>query len=359
METRKTTTTTTTTSSEAKVEVKLPEEKKEATGTKVNMKTAFKSSAGKSKTKVTAKKKTEKGSQSPFRSSGEARRKRLKVFIFGDTGTLKTRTALQFPDPAVLDLERGTTAYEEEFNFGVLPETGTQGIMDAVTWLGENDHEYKTVVIDSITHYWEALQKKWSDVFLVRNRGKVGHKHEFYNLQPGDWGTIKAEMKELMRKLIALDMNVVVTAHEKALYADTSQGGKFMEKVGFTFDGEKKLPYLFDIVLRFTKQGDKFLTEVIKDRTNKLPKKKFETSFYAISACYDENDVMRKAQPQKPITEEQRRDIEEAIEKLKLPPTKVLMALEGYGVTRIEDLSESDAGVALLRLEARIASMKD
>ena len=50
----------------------------------------------------------------------------------------------------------------------------------------------------------------------------------------------KNELKQLTRLLTMIDMNVVVTAHEKVKYKD---GGAFIAD-GVTFDCEKKMPYL-------------------------------------------------------------------------------------------------------------------
>ena len=50
-----------------------------------------------------------------------------------------------------------------------------------------------------------------------------------------------------MRDLMALDMNVIVTARAKPEY--DSSGGEMMKVVGETFDGEKTLAYWFDTVI--------------------------------------------------------------------------------------------------------------
>ena len=150
----------------------------------------------------------------PFAKAG-SRDKRLKVFVWGDSGAGKTTLALQFLKPVVIDLEGGTDLYGDAFRFDVLRASTADEVMTAVDWLLGHEHEFRTLVIDPITVYWDALQKKWSDVFLRRNKGSKGYKFEFYDLQPRDWMTIKAEFKELIRKLIALDMDVVVTARQK------------------------------------------------------------------------------------------------------------------------------------------------
>ena len=123
---------------------------------------------------------------SPFQRAG-SRNNRLKLFLWGDSGVGKTTLALQFCNPVVIDLEAGTELYGEAFTFDVLHATTADEVMEAVDWLLKNRHDYRTLVIDPITIYWDALQKKWSDIFLRRNKGSKGYRHEFYDLQPKDW----------------------------------------------------------------------------------------------------------------------------------------------------------------------------
>ena len=55
---------------------------------------------------------------SPFQEA-ESLEKRLKLFVWGDSGVGKTTLALQFPQPVVIDLEGGTDLYGDSFNFAV------------------------------------------------------------------------------------------------------------------------------------------------------------------------------------------------------------------------------------------------
>ena len=175
---------------------------------------------------------------SPFEPAPVTDR-RLKALFWGDSGAGKTTLALRFPHPAVIDLEGGTVHYGGQFDFEVLKATTADEVMAAVDWLLTHEHPYRTLVIDPITIHWDALQAKWSQIFLQRNKGGKGHHGEYYELQPRDWVTMKAEFKLLVRKLLQLDMNVIVTARQKALYSDSG----FMRVIGETFDGEKSLPY--------------------------------------------------------------------------------------------------------------------
>ena len=212
---------------------------------------------------------------SPFQAA-TSMGKRLKLFIWGDSGVGKTTLALQFPNPVLIDLEGGADLYGDKFAFSVMRASTADEVTTAVEWLAQNPHGYETLVIDPISVYWDALQKKWSDIFLRRNKGSRAHKHEFYEFQPRDWMTMKAEFKHLIRSLIALDMNVIVTARQKVQYAD----GAFMRAIGETFDGEKSLPYLFDVVVRLHRdEKGRYLGRCLKDRSGVLPVDDFESSY--------------------------------------------------------------------------------
>ena len=68
----------------------------------------------------------------------------------------------------------------------------------------------------------------------------------------------------MLRKLLDLDMNVICIAREKL-------GSNGLP----TFDGEKSLPYIFDVVLRFYVENGEYMIMCEKDRSNQLPKKPF------------------------------------------------------------------------------------
>ena len=228
----------------------------------------------------------------------KASKRRLKLFLWGDSGTGKTTLALQFPSPVAIDLEGGTELYGESFDFSVLPASDADEVSEAVDWLSKNKHDYRTLIIDPITIYWEMLQKKWSDIFLNRNKAGKGFKHEFYEMQIKDWNTVKAEFKEFLRSLIMLDMNVILTARQKTKYAD----GASMRAIGETFDGEKSLPFIFDTTLQLSvnKEG-KHMGLTLKDRSNKLPpigKGEWEVTYKVFEEAY--GDILtKKAKVQK------------------------------------------------------------
>lgn len=288
---------------------------------------------------------------SPFQKA-RSLDKRLKLFLWGDSGVGKTTLALQFPKPVMIDFEGGADLYGETFDFEVLRASTADEAMEAVQWLHGHAHPHRTLVIDPITVYWDALQKKWSDIFLRRNRGSKGYKFEFYDLQPRDWMTIKAEFKDFIRKLIALDMNVIVTARQKVQYAD----GAFMKAIGETFDGEKSLPYLFDTIVRlYRDEKGRFLGECLKDRSNRLPLGEFEVSYARFEELFGKKTLARKARPTTFATDEQKRQIREHIAHFEMSPEQVARRLAAYGAESLDELTQENAELILTKLQAASA----
>lgn len=291
---------------------------------------------------------------SPFQKA-KALGKRLKALIWGDSGVGKTTLALQFPRPVVIDAEGGTDLYGDAFGFDVIRTTDPDEIIAAVDWLLTNRHEYRTLVVDPITVLWEALQNKWSDIFLRRNKTGKGFKHEFYDFQMRDWLTIKSEWKEFIRKLITLDMNVIVTAREKTKYKD----GASLQVVGETFDGEKSLPYMFDLVLRLhIDEKGRHIATVLKDRSNRLPKEDFECKYEEFEKLFGKQSLSKKATPVTPASEEQKSKIKKLIEHFKLTTEQVQKRLAAYGAESIGALTQESAQTIISKLEEAKSKQK-
>jgi hypothetical protein len=291
----------------------------------------------------------------PFQSAEKAT-KRLKLLAYGGEGTGKTWLALHFPNVVLLDLEGGADHYagrEGIPEFDVMRTTNPDEALEAVKWLAYNDHKYRTLVVDPITVYWQGLQKKWSDIFLKRNKGTRANKFEFYDLQPKDWGTIKQEWGEFIRLLQSLDMNVIVTAHQKAKYSDS----EFMKVAGETFDAEKSLGHDVDTVIQTHRDGDKFTSTVVKDRTGHLVTgSTIPTDYNQLEKAFTKKALGRKAQKQAvPISEKLKFACGEAVAKLGVTPENLLKQLnKDYNVTSIADLTHDQGTVLLKRLNVAI-----
>jgi len=285
--------------------------------------------------------------------------KRLKLFIFGMYGVGKTPLALQFPAPIAIDLEGGMDHYKHMFyqphSQNYLKTASADKVMEAVEWLLTHKHGYRTLIIDPITIYWEAVQKKWSDIFMLRNKKGTGYKHEFYEFQTRDWNTAKSEVKDLMRKLMLLDMNVIVTAREKTKYKD----GAFMVSVGETFDAEKNLPYYFDTIVRMYKNNEgKVMGHCERDRTKRLPADKdFPCTYDMFKELIGEDNLNKEARPVDFITHDQRKKIEHYFQVFNLSPDLIKTRLLDYDAENLDDLTSTNAGLIIDKLEASLGAL--
>lgn len=215
--------------------------------------------------------------ESPFFEAQEKKRK-IKLFLWGSWGTGKTTLSLQFPKPVMLDLDGGAGLYGEKYKYSLLQTCDIARIKNAVAWLLNTPGHggYETLIIDPITIYWELVQKYWSNIFIHRLTGAKANKHEFFELGPKEWSTIKSDFKVLFTKLIELDMHVIVTARESVKY----KAGGFMIEDGVKADAEKSVPYIFDIVLFLSTVDGKYYATCSKDRTGKIPQgQQFECSY--------------------------------------------------------------------------------
>src|SRR3954469_3407124 len=161
----------------------------------------------------------------------EAVTKRLKLFMFGPAGVGKTTAALQFPNAYIIDAERGAENYDAVIKEGgsvIFQTNDMSDVIQEVKSLLTVKHDYRTLVIDPITTLYNDLLEK-----CEHKAGPDFGRH---------YGEANKTMKRLANLIMALDMNVVVTAHAKTEY------GENLRKLGYTFDGWRQLDYWFDLV---------------------------------------------------------------------------------------------------------------
>jgi|APSaa5957512622_1039677.scaffolds.fasta_scaffold00050_24 hypothetical protein len=226
---------------------------------------------------------------------------RLKMLIYGATGTGKSVASLHFPNCAVIDAEKGTEYYGEFFDFERIKTANPTMVKKAIDELLEDPRDRKTLVVDPFTNIYDQIILGFTKKMAIKN-GKSD-----YVLQPLDYRHIKAEVKYMVNKMLALDMNIIVTAKSKTLYS--SEDGDFMKVIGTQPDVPKDMPFMFDVVIELYNEGTKHMAIVEKDRTNRLPKDKpFEFS-YASFTKYLGNETLER----EPVVFNQQQALEDTV----------------------------------------------
>ncbi len=272
----------------------------------------------------------------------EAIQIRLKLFMFGPPGTRKTTAAIQFPKSYIIDGERGAENYGKLIaNSGsvLFQTTDIDEVIAEVKALLTEKHDYRTLVIDPITPIYEDL--------LAKCEKKVGTEFGRH------YGEANKSMKRLANLIMALDMNVIVTSHAKAEYGDG------MKKIGFTFDGWKRLDYLFDLVIELRKVGSAELTErkavVVKTRIDAFPDgDEFEWSYEAVKNRYGADIIEKHASTITLASPEQIQRIKGLLESVKLPEGLADKWLTKAGAESWEDMKAVDVTKCIDYIEKRL-----
>lgn len=168
----------------------------------------------------------------------------IKILIYGPSGVGKTVFAATAPDVLFLDAEGGMLSVADK-KIDRIKINSFKDIKDAFMFLKNEKHDYKTVVIDSLTE----TQKKSMDEILKASGKDMP--------RIGDWGMNIEQIRRMVRNFRDLPMNVIITALEMNL-TDEDEGistkspalqGKslpqevmgFMDVVGYMVAQEKKI----------------------------------------------------------------------------------------------------------------------
>nr|DAL53603.1 MAG TPA_asm: AAA domain protein [Bacteriophage sp.] len=200
----------------------------------------------------------------------------LKIMIWGESGSGKSRFALSAPSPIVVDLEGSTRLYANEFDFwkAEIDKNNQQAINSAaltknliVEILNGNYPDRKTLVIDPVTDLLDCIE----DICSREYEKKIGKKVDTLNaVQKTKWYAYRRDTsRAMLNQLKDVPMNLVLVARAKNVW-DTKDGK--MQPIGLTYDALEITEYLMDIVIQLEKNGDETRAIVKKSRLGNLPK---------------------------------------------------------------------------------------
>ena len=242
-----------------------------------------------------------------------------KVLIFGKAGVGKTWTSLDFPSVYYIDTEGGADMehYTDKLKksggvyFGV--DQGSlsfETILEQVEALATENHQYKTLVIDSIS--------KIFSMEIAKEGERLGDKNAF----GADKKPAVAYMRRLLSWLTRIDMNVILVAHEKPEWGINSKGQR--EEVGATFDAWDKLSYELHLALNIFKVAGQHKARVTKSRLLGFKDAEvFEWSYESFANKYGKDVIEGIVKPVSLVTAEQLQTITNLLDTVKLPVNQI------------------------------------
>lgn len=248
--------------------------------------------------------------------------KRLKLFLFGKYKVGKSTAVLGFPSVYMIDTEKGTVHDQyarlmDENGSQVFHSNDADEVIEEVRALGTEKHSFKTVAIDPITMIEADLIEKAEKEYGV-----------------GDmriWSMRDRKLKRLVNLLNKLDMNVIVTAHGKIEYGDK------MVRLGTTFDGWKRWPYEFDVIIEIEERGDRRVAIVRGSRIETFKQNEtFDWSYAEFKKRYPIID--KDVEPIELASEEQVAELKQLLEVVKLPENTLDKWLVSASVDCLEDM---------------------
>jgi hypothetical protein len=271
--------------------------------------------------------------------------KRLKVLFYGMAGSGKTMASIQFPNPYLIDTEKGAenAQYVELLNAsnGAIFQTSDfdEMIIEIKSLLSEK-HNFKTLIIDPLTTvYTDLLEKAEKEVGTQYGR---------------HYGIANTKMKHMLNLLLRLDMNVIVTSHAKNEY------GENLAVLGQTFDCYKKLDYLFDLVIEVQKRGLERVGFVKKSRLKSFAESEvFPFSYDEISMKYGSDILIKEAIPEELATPEQVAEVEHLTKLLQIPEEVQHKWLTKARASSFEEMEKDKISLCIDFMKKKIEGEKD
>lgn len=163
--------------------------------------------------------------------------KKLKVLLYGASGSGKTIAALSFPRVLLVDGEAGSELYRGRPNIPEfhVADCKTLSDLDEVIRAFEADKgkTWDTLVIDPISVFY-AVEKN------------IASKNSTADIDMRGWNKINGRMNNIYTRLTSLNGHVVIIARESTEYAGE---GLNLKKIGVKPDADKNLVYAMDFVI--------------------------------------------------------------------------------------------------------------
>jgi hypothetical protein len=276
--------------------------------------------------------------------------KKPKVLVFGPPGVGKTWASLDFPSVYYVDTEGGADLdhYRAKLrNSGGAYLGPDQGSLDfdvvisQIQALATEQHQYRTVVIDSISKLW--------NVALSDEQEALGSKDAFGAFKKAPTRKFNSLVKWTSR----LDMNAIFIAHQKDQWGLDGQGQRTM--TGYTYDGQEKLEYDLHLVLRIAKVGSSRYAYIGKSRLPSFPEhENFDWSYQEFAARYGQDVIEKEAAPLVLASPEQIEELNRLLDIVKMPEGWKDKIFKAASVDEWSEMDQDKMESCLKLLKAKI-----
>jgi hypothetical protein len=280
---------------------------------------------------------------------------RFRALIYGNAGTGKTHFAVSFPNVYYIDTE-GVLKYKkfvemlQKNNSDTVALYELTEIIKEVKELLTIKHDYKTLVIDSITFPYNLL----SHLEAERLAKKAP------NTEGTEFGANVAKAKRLTfhlgMLLTRLDMNVIVIAHEKAKFKD----GK---DAGVEPDVNDKMSYAIGTKIHLRLMGNSRKAFVDKSRYDDHELKNlelldFDNGYEVIKNRFGEDMFLRDSIIEVLATEEQIKEVMRLKELLNFPEENFQKWLISKKAQTIDEVNTKDMEKLIEHFKSKVTGDK-
>lgn len=259
---------------------------------------------------------------------------RLKVVLYADKGAGKTHFCCSLPNTYYIDTE-GLEDYKhfrkmlKDNKSDIIYLTELSEIIKEVKDLLATKHDYKTLIIDSLSFPYGLLGQMEVDRLIAKSPNTEGTEFQAH-LNKG-----KRLLFHLGMLLTRLDMNVIVTSHEKAKFADGKEVGK-------TYDINDKMAYSLGSVWNLRLQGENHKLYVEKSRYPEMKGNKsydFNDGRAVLEEAFGKEMFTRESKNEVLASPEQVQQFKYLVKLLGIPEDKVQKVLIKAGANSVDEIS--------------------
>lgn len=277
---------------------------------------------------------------------------RPKILLFGREGSGKSWFSVQFPRAYLIDTEGGanrghyTDMLEHSGGVYMGPSQGSldfETVIEQVQALATERHEYKTLIIDSVTKIFNSA--------IADEAERLGNKNAF----GADKKAAVSYMRRLVTWLMRLDMSVVLTSHQKDVWGLNDKGQR--EVVGVGYDCWEKLSYELDLCINIQKIGTRRIGKIGKSRLLGFPENEiFDLTYDEFATRYGKDIIEAESRPLTLATQEQVSEITRLLDTVKLPDGQAEKWLAAAGAEAWAEVDADKAEKVIAALRGKMAA---